>query len=123
MKATRGVLISDKESKMVFQSIDLPGTVSTSVIQDKDEGRFQGASSQKDEVSTEKHVQPKIRDPIHWYGILVPQPLRICQRTFIDAVNDAVPTLSTIMTRIRALEIEIKRKRKMLRKMGAGSSS
>jgi len=56
-------------------------------------------------------------DPIRWFGVLVPQPLRSAQSEFIKVVEGPIPRLVTLTTELRALEIEIGRTRKSVKKL------
>lgn len=55
----------------------------------------------------------KTKDPLHWFGILTPQPLRACQSSFVSALG-TVPTLINISRAMAELEAEIERVRKSL---------
>ncbi|KAH7381633.1 hypothetical protein BKA66DRAFT_530897 [Pyrenochaeta sp. MPI-SDFR-AT-0127] len=65
--------------------------------------------------STKKHAKPK--DPLRWFGILVPPALRTAQSTFVAAVEGPIPQLATIARDLRAQEIEIGRVRKQVKKL------
>ncbi|CAI7575548.1 unnamed protein product [Penicillium glandicola] len=56
-----------------------------------------------------KPVSKKFRsaDPIHWYGILVPQSLRRAQESFANAIDNQVPDLASTTVEMRALEQQI----------------
>ena len=56
------------------------------------------------------------RDPLNWFGILVPPALRTSQSNFKDAVADLIPALASISKEISEVEIEIRRARKRIRK-------
>lgn len=56
------------------------------------------------------------RDPLDWYGILVPPALRTTQRNFKDAVANLVPALASISKEMREVEIEVRRARKRIQK-------
>jgi hypothetical protein len=57
------------------------------------------------------------RDPIKWFGVLVPPPLRSAQSKFIEVVEGPVPRLVSQTKELRALEIEIRRTRKSIKKL------
>jgi hypothetical protein len=59
----------------------------------------------------------KIKDPIRWFGILVPPALRSAQASFISAVEGPIPQLATIARDMRTQEIEIGRVRKQIKKL------
>lgn len=56
------------------------------------------------------------RDPLNWFGILVPPVLRTSQSNFKDAASDFVPALASISKEMREVEIEVRRARKRIRK-------
>lgn len=60
-------------------------------------------------VEKPKPVSKKFRsaDPIHWYGILVPQSLRRAQDSFANAIDNQVPDLASTAVEMRALEQQI----------------
>lgn len=59
----------------------------------------------------------KVKDPIRWFGILVPPALRSAQQTFISIVEGPIPQLATIARDLRSQEIEIGRVRKQIKKL------
>ncbi|KAJ4384305.1 hypothetical protein N0V86_001152 [Didymella sp. IMI 355093] len=71
-----------------------------------------------EEKSTEKTdaTKPKAVDPIRMFGILVPPALRSAQTSFRDAVDGPVVKLAGVTGELRALEREIGRARKAVRK-------
>lgn len=56
------------------------------------------------------------RDPLDWFGILIPPALRTSQGNFKDAVSGLLPALASISKEMREVEIEVRRARKRLRK-------
>ena len=48
-------------------------------------------------------------DPIHWYGILVPQSLRKSQTSFTAVIDNQVPDLASTTLEMRALEERIRK--------------
>lgn len=60
-------------------------------------------------VETPEAEQKKFRstDPIHWYGILVPQSLRKAQASFTTAIGQQVPDLASTIFEMRTLEHQI----------------
>lgn len=47
------------------------------------------------------------RDPLNWYGILIPQPLREAQAAFVSAVESCIPQLHNVSATMRELETQI----------------
>ncbi|KAK7513305.1 uncharacterized protein IWZ02DRAFT_484648 [Phyllosticta citriasiana] len=82
----------------------------------EEEGKEDGEEEEDKEDKRKK--QQRQRDPIRWFGILVPQALRSAQGSFVGAVETAVPRTLNLATEMRELEIEIGRARKAMRKSG-----
>lgn len=61
-------------------------------------------------------TKPKVVDPIRMFGILVPPALRSAQISFREAVDGPIVRLAAMTGEIKALEREIGRTRKALRK-------
>lgn len=58
------------------------------------------------------------RDPLNWFGILVPPALRASQSSFRSAVIDMIPALASTTNEMKEVEIEVRRVRKRLKKAG-----
>ena len=58
----------------------------------------------------------RTRDPLNWFGILVPSALRTAQSRFKYVVADLVPALASISKDMREVEIEVRRARKRMKK-------
>ncbi|KAF2838995.1 hypothetical protein M501DRAFT_933925 [Patellaria atrata CBS 101060] len=72
------------------------------------------ASDEKAEAS--EGFQKGPTNPLHWFGILVPPPLRSAQKSFETAVEQPLPALVKLTKDMRELEIEISRLRKAIKK-------
>ncbi|KAJ5592922.1 hypothetical protein N7537_009826 [Penicillium hordei] len=74
------------------------------------------AETETTPVENPKPVSKKFRsaDPIHWYGILVPQSLRRAQDSFANAIDNQVPDLASTTVEMRALEQQISQLRARL---------
>lgn len=70
------------------------------------------------EVETGNVSKHSIADPLNWFGILVPQALRASQSSFKHAVTETVPLLANLSNEMKRTEIDIRRMRKKIRKMG-----
>jgi hypothetical protein len=51
-------------------------------------------------------------DPLRWFGILTPLPLRQAQSHAIQAVEDIIPRLATLSAEMARVELEVRRARK-----------
>lgn len=56
---------------------------------------------------TKSKPKPKVIDPLHWFGILVPPPLRQSQTCFATAVSTCIPALLNTSSQMRDLEATI----------------
>ncbi|TQW00357.1 hypothetical protein IF1G_00288 [Cordyceps javanica] len=61
------------------------------------------------------------RDPIRWFGVLVPQALRDAQRESVRTVEDVIPRLVSVQAEMAHVEIEVRRARKRRAKASTGS--
>jgi hypothetical protein len=57
---------------------------------------------------------PKVRDPLHMFGIFTPPPLRLAQTQARRAVEEIFPSLINVDAELKELEIRIRRGRKYL---------
>ncbi|MCJ1400096.1 hypothetical protein MMC11_003299 [Xylographa trunciseda] len=68
--------------------------------------------------SVQKEVAEKpSRNPLSWFGILIPLALRTAQASFKSALNEAVPDLINISAEMRDLEAETEELRHRIRNM------
>ncbi|KAI1427045.1 hypothetical protein F5Y12DRAFT_226896 [Xylaria sp. FL1777] len=54
----------------------------------------------------------KPKDPLRWFGLLAPMPLRQAQTQSIRAVEHVIPRLASLDAEMAAVEIEVRRARK-----------
>ncbi|KAL8762548.1 MAG: hypothetical protein Q9184_001456 [Pyrenodesmia sp. 2 TL-2023] len=84
-----------------------------------------GERLQKDEnppsAENDSAAELPISEPLRWFGILLPPPLRASQRSFKNAVAETIPSLASVSWEMKLLEIEIRRMRKKIRKAGPES--
>lgn len=59
-----------------------------------------------------KKAKPRKEDPLRWFGLLTPLPLRQAQGQSIKAVENIIPRLASISVEMEHLEIEVRRARK-----------
>lgn len=63
---------------------------------------------QKDTAAaTRTKIDPADRDPISWFGILVPPSLKLTQRYCVTAVEELMPALVNVDAEMKALEVKI----------------
>jgi hypothetical protein len=75
---------------------------------------------QKTESSGAKTVDT--RNPLRWFGVLVPQPLRNAQSLSIEAAEQVIPRLVSVDAEMQRLEIEVRRARKKRSKAGIAAT-
>ncbi|KAI0180054.1 hypothetical protein GGR52DRAFT_568815 [Hypoxylon sp. FL1284] len=76
-------------------------------------------SSQKQQ---KKKQQQQPKDPLRWFGLLAPQPLRQAQAQSVEAVEQVVPALASVAARMAQVEIEVRRARKRRAKAEAAAA-
>lgn len=59
-----------------------------------------------------KKTASKSGDPLRWFGLLTPMPLRDAQSQSIEAVEQVIPRIATVSAEMLHLEIEVRRARK-----------
>ncbi|KAK1239061.1 hypothetical protein MKX08_006122 [Trichoderma sp. CBMAI-0020] len=68
---------------------------------------------QSDKEKDDKNKAKKqIHNPLHWFGLLAPQPLRAAQTLSIQAVEEVIPKLVSVNAEMEHVEIEIRRAKK-----------
>ncbi|KAH6671564.1 hypothetical protein F5X68DRAFT_43146 [Plectosphaerella plurivora] len=75
------------------------------------------------EAEGEAPPKPKSKDPLRWFGILAPQPLRQAQAHAVSAVDTLIPRLATVDAEMKHVEIQIRRARKKRTKAAATSTT
>jgi vacuolar-type H+-ATPase subunit D/Vma8 len=106
MQAQRGIQVSssgEQEQALEFECVKATALES---------------SENTKESSDEEQAKSPPRDPLRWFGVLVPSPLRSAQTSFVSAVETSIPDLLNVQQELRTLEIEIGRTRKSLKKLG-----
>ncbi|KAK2009188.1 hypothetical protein LZ32DRAFT_429207 [Colletotrichum eremochloae] len=73
--------------------------------------RFKDENGAEKEERTSKH-RNKSNDPLRWFGILAPLPLRQAQTLSVQAVQDIIPQLASVDAEMKDMEIEVRRARK-----------
>lgn len=64
--------------------------------------------------------KPNSTDPLRWFGILTPLPLRQAQSSAINAVEDIIPELASVSAEMALVELEVRRARKRRAKAERG---
>ena len=107
MQALRVVTItSDDEKAPSFEVIKAP---EPAVVQnDPADGREQELEA----PAETKEVRKQSRDPLRWYGLLAPMPLRQAQTQAVQIIEACIARLVTVNADMMHVEVEIRRQRK-----------
>ncbi|KAI8715549.1 hypothetical protein NCS52_01062900 [Fusarium sp. LHS14.1] len=98
---------------------------------EKEEGATTGGNGGESEEKTEKdstkestQKKPKKnKNPLHWYGIFAPMPLRTAQTQSVQAVENIIPRLVSVNAEMLNVEIEVRRARKRRAKAEAAAKN
>ncbi|KAG9853642.1 hypothetical protein KCU98_g2888, partial [Aureobasidium melanogenum] len=94
-----------------------PTPPSTPPTESEEELPGEQSHENKSEKADDKEpTQKKVRDPIHWYGILVPPSLRSSQNSFKSAIQDPVVEAVNSAQALRHVNMEIRKLRKDIKK-------
>ncbi|KAK3494420.1 uncharacterized protein B0T23DRAFT_108130 [Neurospora hispaniola] len=113
-KETEEVVGQDEEAKEeVIQKADTTATTTTPVSPDNS-SETPSKPDNDTEGDKEDETKKKIRknDPLRWFGLLTPLPLRLAQTQAIQAVEQIIPRLVTVNAEMAQVEIEVRRARK-----------
>jgi len=66
---------------------------------------------------TKSSCTAQYRDPIHWFGLLVPSALRSSQTIFVRAVEENIPEILRLDMELKQAEIDVRRTRKQISKL------
>ena len=117
MQASTRVLCTEEVSYQLFRTPSSETSSSTQLEGSTGDSRIQQSTSANAEETEEKPAKPiGTNDPLKWFGILIPPALRVSQAAFQNAIT-MVPKLAALDVEMRALEIEIRRTRKKVKRL------
>jgi hypothetical protein len=67
--------------------------------------------------------EEKIPNPLHWFGVLVPTPLREAQGCFTTAVDQSLADLANSARQVQQLEIRIGHQRENIKTLEESADS
>lgn len=70
------------------------------------------AEEETDKAADDKSKTKMAGNPLHWFGLFVPMPLRTAQSQSIQAVEQVIPRLVSVNAEMLSVEIEVRRARK-----------
>ncbi|KAH0350455.1 hypothetical protein KCU83_g4902, partial [Aureobasidium melanogenum] len=103
----------EKEEDTPTQQPTPPSTPPTESEELPEEQSHENKSEAADDKESK---QKKVRDPIHWYGILVPPTLRSSQNSFKSAIQDPIVEAANSAQALRYVNMEIRKLRKDIKK-------
>ncbi|WAO92935.1 Hypothetical protein NCS54_01046300 [Fusarium falciforme] len=105
----------DEKEIPSFSIIDAPIEEPEKEEKAATEGKDGESEDKAEEDSTKEPTQKKPkknRNPLHWYGIFAPMPLRTAQTQSVQAVEKIIPRLVSVNAEMLNVEIEVRRARK-----------
>lgn len=112
MSALRGVEIREGGDGTAFKSKKVEVEREGGEKDKKEKGNEGGEEEIEnvENVEDKKSIKrPDHRDPIRWFGILVPPALRTVQSEFASAVETDIPQLLTTLSKLSSLEFQVNR--------------
>lgn len=79
------------------------------------------SEAQTEKTKAKEKKQKKVKNPIHWFGLFAPMPLRTAQTQSIQAVEEIIPRLVSVNAEMLNVEIEVRRARKRRAKAEAAA--
>ncbi|PTB61674.1 hypothetical protein BBK36DRAFT_44263, partial [Trichoderma citrinoviride] len=86
---------------------------------DENEKKSERSRNEKQAGKKKQKTEKTSRNPLHWYGLLAPLPLRTAQALSVQAVEQVIPRLVSVNAEMERVEIEIRRARKKRAKAAA----
>lgn len=118
MQATRRLeLTVDEAGGSVFKISDTTAVEKTT--QDDGDSEDKEKEEKPEGDKPDKAKATKHRNPLHWFGLFAPMPLRNAQSQSIDVVERVIPRLLSVNAEMQSLEIEVGRARKRRAKADA----
>ncbi|TDZ74415.1 Coiled-coil domain-containing protein 115 [Colletotrichum trifolii] len=126
MQALRSLKISANDKGVPRYELVKPAKAVTQPVSHEDAGD-EGAPDDAGEISSPEkptadekaNRAKKSNDPLRWFGILAPLPLRQAQTLSVQAIQDVIPRLVSVDAEMMHLEIEVRRARKKRAKVQA----
>jgi hypothetical protein len=96
-------------------STEKPPDSNTETSDQGQEAKSEEQGSENKSEDKEK-AHNKVRDPLHWYGILVPPSLRSSQKSFISAIHNPVIDAANSAQALHRIDMDIRKLRKEIKK-------
>ncbi|KAF4782731.1 hypothetical protein HER10_EVM0002334 [Colletotrichum scovillei] len=102
-------------------SVEPEGVASVGGGQTEKEAEEKDEAENEKEKTKQKKKKKKSNDPLRWFGILAPMPLRQAQSLSVQAMQDIIPRLVSVDAEMKDIEIEVRRARKRRAKAEAAA--
>ncbi|KAI0851083.1 hypothetical protein F5Y00DRAFT_26497 [Daldinia vernicosa] len=87
----------------------------------KEASKEEREKEEEKEEEAREFQEEKRKDPLRWFGLLTPMPLRQAQAQSIEAVEQVIPKLVSVNAQMAQVEIEVRRARKKRAKAEAAA--
>lgn len=127
MQASRLLAIDvDEQEVLEFKILEAPKEDEESTKEDNEDKNDTSANQKSTNLETEKkgstEKKPKkVKNPLHWFGLFAPMPLRTAQTQSIQVVEQIIPRLVSVNAEMLNVEIEVRRARKRRAKAEAAA--
>lgn len=123
MRASRRVTITNGEDAIPRVTVARTSEDTTTVSEESTTVEEVHEDTGDEGTGEEEKNEEKARndDPLRWFGILTPMPLRDAQRQSIKVVEGVIPRLVSVNAEMQHVEIEVRRARKRRAKASAKS--
>ena len=108
-KAIKGDPETEKEKVIKMQDVEKEEDKSSPAVQEPRNTDIHNSNNSSSKRSPSK---PRSNDPIRWFGILTPLPLRQAQAHAIQAVEKLIPKLASVSAEMATVELAVRRLRK-----------
>jgi hypothetical protein len=116
-KAKEGHNNNQSPDAVSYATADLEDASTSSEGRESEPDKIHGTAKSESSKNSTTSQSKAIRDPLRWFGILVPPALRSAQSAFVSAVEEPIPELANLAGSLRNQEITIQRLRKQIRKL------
>ncbi|KAF4123238.1 hypothetical protein GMORB2_6788 [Geosmithia morbida] len=113
MKASRVLEIEGLDG----DAAQVPSFKAVKVKEEAEQQQAEGSKQEGEEKEAEEEEDRRKKkntsnNPLRWFGVLTPMPLRDAQARSIEAVDQVIPQLVSLSAEMSSLEIQVRRARK-----------
>ncbi|KAF4493555.1 Vacuolar ATPase assembly VMA22 [Fusarium agapanthi] len=125
MQATRLLAIEqDASQSPTFSIFPAPkeGNVADKEENSSAEKSDEASTIEAKKASSTEKKRKQNKNPLQWFGLFAPMPLRMAQTHSVKAVHEVIPRLVSVNAEMLNLEIEVRRARKRRAKAEAAEA-